>query len=95
MNWIVVVFLMIVLIVDIFTNLSNRCTAFGGVFVGLITGIILGAGWYSIIKFLGNNELLYFNEFVSNNVVCSRPSKQTFKCSVYKNGELIKNNIVW
>jgi hypothetical protein len=28
---------------------------------------------------------------VSNNVVCSRPKKQTFKCAVYKNGELIKN----
>ena len=42
---------------------------------------------------LVKSSLLYFDEFISNNVVCSRPTEQTFRCSVYKNGELISNNI--
>jgi hypothetical protein len=42
----------------------------------------------------GYDSLLYFDELESNNVTCSRPSKQTFKCSVYKNGELISSNVV-
>ena len=32
-------------------------------------------------------------ECSSNNVQCSRPSKQTFKCTVYKNGEIISQSI--
>ena len=38
--------------------------------------------------------LVTYNELVSNNVVCNKPSKQTFKCHVYKNGELIGENVV-
>ena len=41
----------------------------------------------------GNDNLLYFGKYTSNNVQCSKPSKQTFKCSVYKNGRLISRNI--
>jgi len=33
--------------------------------------------------------LLFFNAEPSNNVICARPKKQTFKCFVYKNGEVI------
>ena len=94
MNWVVLVFLFLLYIIDILTVLSNKCSRFPGILTGTITGIILGSLWYSVINVTGNSKLLYFDEFISNNVVCSRPSKQTFKCSVYKNGELIKNNIV-
>ena len=48
--------------------------------------------YFFILVVLGK-EFLYFNELGSNNVVCKRPSEQTFKCSVYKNGELISSNI--
>jgi mannose/fructose/N-acetylgalactosamine-specific phosphotransferase system component IIC len=94
MNWIVLVFLFLLYFVDAFTSVTNECTQIPGIFVGTITGVILGSLWYSIINVTGNAKLLYFDEFISNNVICSRPSKQTFKCAVYKNGELIKNNIV-
>ena len=36
-----------------------------------------------------SGKFLFFNEFSNNQEICSMPSKQTFKCSVYKNGELI------
>ena len=34
-------------------------------------------------------DLLFFNVESTNNVICSRPKQQTFKCRLYKNGELI------
>jgi hypothetical protein len=34
-------------------------------------------------------KYLFFNETSSTKDMCSMPSKQTFKCSVYKNGELV------
>ena len=37
----------------------------------------------------GSSKYLFFNEVSSNKEMCSQPNKQTFKCSVYKNGELI------
>ena len=61
-----------------------------GVVIGALFGLVLGGTWYGIIKASGNPQLLYFEE-LSNGETCSRPSKQTFKCAVYKNGKLIKN----
>jgi hypothetical protein len=37
----------------------------------------------------GSGKYLFFNEVSSNKEMCSQPKKQTFKCSLYKNGELI------
>jgi hypothetical protein len=61
-----------------------------GIILGALVGLLLGSGWYALLKGSGNPQLLYFEE-VSNGNACSRPSKQKFKCSVYKNGKLIKN----
>jgi hypothetical protein len=36
---------------------------------------------------------LFINEINNNKEVCSMPSKQQFKCSVYKNGELVGSSI--
>lgn len=57
-----------------------------------VVGFIWGGLYYVILT--GSDEtkqMLYYNEFNSSNrVACLRPSKTNFKCSVYKNGELIK-----
>jgi hypothetical protein len=37
----------------------------------------------------GSGKYLFFNEVSSNKDICYQPSEQTFKCSLYKNGELI------
>jgi hypothetical protein len=36
---------------------------------------------------------LFINQTSGNNQVCSMPSKQKFKCSVYKNGEIVSSSI--
>jgi hypothetical protein len=37
----------------------------------------------------GSGKYLFFNEVSSNKEVCYQPSKQTFKCQMYKDGELV------
>lgn len=93
MNYIALAFLMSLLVVDILTKVQNKCTTYPGSVLGALVGFIFGTLWYIIFHGLGFDSLLYFDELRSNNVICSRPTKQTFKCSVYKNGELISSNI--
>tara|TARA_Y100000389_G_scaffold205088_1_gene262953 strand:- start:5732 stop:6346 length:615 start_codon:yes stop_codon:yes gene_type:complete len=79
---------------DVATKVYNKCTTISGAFIGCLFGMFCSIIWYNLFKMSGYESLLYFDELDSNNVQCTRPSKQTFKCSVYKNGQLISNNIV-
>ena len=92
-NFIVIFTLLSMLIIDTFGKKYMGCSNYTKCFAGTIFGLIFGAIWYFVILFSCSKEKLYFNELSSNNVVCKRPSKQTFKCSVYKNGKLISSNI--
>jgi hypothetical protein len=49
-----------------------------------------GAGLIVMLMYLGNSsQFLFFNEIQSGKETCSTPKNQQFKCSVYKNGELL------
>jgi hypothetical protein len=93
MNYMVLLFLLCLLGIDMLTKVQNKCTTYPGSVLGALVGFILGIIWYIFFHAMGYDSLLYFDELRSDNVVCSRPSKQTFRCSVYKNGELISSNI--
>ena len=80
-------------IIDATTKLMGKCSTPEGIFFGGLLGILFAVIWYNIIDKAGGTKLLYFNTGGSNNVVCSKPKSQTFKCSVYKNGELIGDTI--
>ena len=80
--------------INIYYQLFNFCTNAMGVALSIIMGLILGGIWFGIFMASGQRNLLFYSELNSNNVICERPSKQTFRCSVYKNGRLISNNIV-
>ena len=56
---------------------------------GIFLGILLSLGMYSTSL----KQYLYINEINSNREVCSMPSKQQFKCSVYKNGTLVSSSV--
>jgi len=94
MNYVILSALLCLLAIDAITKVNKRCTTKGGTFLGTLVGLVLGATWYTLFHMSGYDSLLYFDELQSNRVVCSRPAKQSFKCSVYKNGELISSNIV-
>lgn len=59
----------------------------------LALNVLLGATASAILVTLmyvgGSGKYLFFNEVSSNKEVCTQPSKQTFKCSVYKDGTLV------
>lgn len=93
LNYVVLIFLLCLLGIDIITKVQNKCSSYPGTILGAIVGFLLGTMWYVLFKSLGYSSLLYFDELRSDNVQCSMPTKQTFKCQVYKNGELISSNI--
>ena len=53
-------------------------------------GGIVGSIWGLVIDSTNMANLAYYSG-VSNKEVCSMPSKQTFKCQMYKNGTLVGN----
>lgn len=92
-NFGVLIFIFGLLIIDIITKTMKKCTTITGAILGTLIGCLFGGIYYTLIKSSGYTNLLYFNSLPSNNVVCNKPAKSTFKCSVYKNGELISENI--
>lgn len=93
MNYGVIISILVLFLIDAVTRIFGKCTTLTGVVFGGLVGILFGVCWYAIFHSTGADYLLYFDELNSNNVVCTKPSKQTFKCSVYKNGQLISSNI--
>ena len=94
MNYIILAALLSLFGLDAMTQVTKRCTTMAGTFFGALLGFLLGATWFTLFYQAGYSSLLYFDELQSNNVVCSRPANQTFKCSVYKGGQLISSNVV-
>ena len=73
-------------------NLNNSCYSFEQLALSLCVGGIIGISWAYIIATSNTPALTYFSS-LSNKDVCSKPSKNTFRCNVYKNGQLISKNI--
>jgi len=69
---------------------DERCNADTlDIFLVGVVGLICGYFWYKLMVETNNDNMLYYSEFMSNNVVCNKPSKSQYKCRVYKNGELL------
>ena len=75
------------------TKVQNKCTSYPGAVLGALVGFLMGTIWYVLFYALGYSSLLYFDELRSDNVKCSMASKQTFRCAVYQNGELISSTV--
>lgn len=73
------------------TRVRNHCNTILDIVVGNLVGTGLGVGYFFIFWATNHRDMLFIDEMTSNNVICNRPSKQTFKCAVYKNGQIIKN----
>jgi hypothetical protein len=90
MNYYVLAAILSLFFMDAFSKVYNKCTTNLGVFIGGLIGFIFGVSYWAIFHFTNTKEALFFQNEASNNVVCNRPSRQTFKCAVYKNGKLLK-----
>jgi hypothetical protein len=60
-------------------NMNYGCSGNTGLLAAFGIGSIVGTIWSAIIDSTKMTELQYFNG-ISNAAVCSRPSKQIFKC---------------
>jgi hypothetical protein len=67
-------------------------TFFKYVFADFVGGSFFGISISCLMFYFGGQNLLLLTETQSDKVSCSRPSNQTFKCNVYKNGTLIQSN---
>lgn len=84
-------FFILIYAVDAVTRNILKCTNITGILLGSFIGFIWGVIYYNILSTNNNTkEFLYYSEFNSNKTACLRPSKQKFKCNVYKNGELLQ-----
>jgi len=91
-NWVIVSLLLFYILFDALTKASLGClnkklASFmgGDLFAGSVFGVFISCLMY----YCGGQNLLFTTEIPSNNVVCSKPSSQQFKCNVYKNGRII------
>jgi len=94
-NYGVLAFFIAYIALDLFIKKSLSCIPkiLSTLVIGdIISGVFLG-GIISGLIMYGTTlkSYLYINEINSNKEVCSMPSKQQFKCRVFKNGELVGN----
>ena len=90
-NYMVVGALLSIFIIDAISKISIGCQDMISIILGGVVGFVLGTLWYTLFKSTGNKSLLFFEELVGNTLTCKKAAKQNFKCSVFKNGKLIKN----
>ena len=95
-NYGVVLFFISYIVLDLLMKKTMYCIpgVFSiQVFSDLIGGIGLGAIISSLIYGSNIKGNLFINEIITNKEVCSQPSKQQFRCAVYKNGELVGSSV--
>jgi hypothetical protein len=84
--------LIVYFFLDVFIKIYKGCVIkMSDLFLNILTGIASAALIVTSMYAGGSSKYLFFNETQSNKQVCSMPKNQTFKCNVYKNGELIGN----
>jgi hypothetical protein len=94
-NWLFIGACIVGIAMDIGVRAKAGCAMSGkGIFTNVVAGLVLAMSIVGIMTANGGEKFLFFNEIQSNKTVCSRPTKQQFKCTVYKNGEVLTNTTV-
>jgi len=91
MNTILITVLGAYMLYIIIYSMTSGCTSIFYVIFNIFYGIGAVAATIAIIRSSKIESELFLQVGVSDAVKCSMPSKQSFKCSVYKNGELQSN----
>lgn len=90
-NFPLIIVFVLLYVLDSIVKYTNKCSSLIGIIMGSVLGLFFGISWFLLIRSTGQKGLLYYDDLVSNKIACTRPTKQNFKCQVYKNGELIQN----
>jgi magnesium-transporting ATPase (P-type) len=86
-NYTLLVFLIGITSINAVVEYNQQCSDIMGIVFGLLLGIIFAIVYYNILYMSKKSNLVYFSDPISNNVQCSKPTKQNFKCEVYKDGK--------
>lgn len=84
------IFFPVLILFDGLWNFYNQCFNPFQLIISLGLGVGFGLLWAYIIDSTKAVNLQYFNQAGPD--TCSRPAKNTFKCNVYKNGQLLQSN---
>ena len=89
-NYWVFIFLIAYFFLDIFIKIHKKCVIqMGDLFLNVLLGLASAALIVTLMYTGGSGKYLFFNEVSSDKEMCYQPSEQTFKCSLYNNGELV------
>jgi len=89
-NYWVFISLVIYFFIDISIKIYKNCIVkYADLFLNILLGAITASAIVSLMYIGGSGKYLFFNEMSSDKEMCYQPSKQTFKCSVYKDGTLV------
>lgn len=93
-NIVVFALLVFYLLIDIGNKILRGCikmqTDIPYVLLELSFGSLFATMIVMLMQLGGSDKYLFYTDLQNNGVVCSRPKKQTMKCSVYKNGQLVQ-----
>ena len=75
---------------DVFIKIYKKCIKnIGDLFLNGLLGATAATLIVSLMYMGGSGKYLFFNETSSDKETCSQPSKQTFKCLMYRDGQMI------
>jgi len=94
-NTYVVAFFASYICFDIYMKLfSMDCIEMGAGLIGdFLVGGLLGALMALALFYSDKISIMFINELNSNKEVCSVPSKQMFRCSLYKDGMIVGSSV--
>jgi hypothetical protein len=82
--------ILVYFLLDMFIKIYKGCIVkIGDLFLNVLMGLSSSALVVSLMYSGGSGKFLFFNEVSSNKEMCSQPKEQTFKCSLYRDGELV------
>lgn len=94
LNPIIAIFTALFAFINSIFQYIHGCSNPSGIILGVVIGLLMGTLWFFLWWATNHHDLLFYNELVSNNTICKRPARQTFKCEVWKGGELISSSTV-
>jgi len=82
--------LLVYFFLDMFIKIYKKCVvSIGDLFLNVLLGLASSALIVTSMYAGGSGKYLFFNEVSSDKQICYQPSKQNFKCKMYKNGTLV------
>ena len=89
-NYWVFISLITYFFIDIFIKIYKNCIIkMGDLFLNVLLGAASAALIVTLMYAGGSDKYLFFNEVSSDKEMCYQPSKQTFRCKMFRDGQMI------